>query len=344
MRVGIGADWHNGNVGPFGGEVTGSLNVRCRQTIEVGHAAVDGTELDVLVLAGDIFDTCRPLPQMVDEVGKVLRKVKEVHAVLGNHDQHSTTPGDNALKVLELLGNVTVHETPARVDRLGLVLVPYGYDHRDVGGLVLPGDVVVAHHGIRDDAMASWTRDKGVPVDDLVEFLEATGASHYLAGDWHLRQSWGGGRVQQIGALCPKDWSNPGFDGYGTILTYDPDAPMRLLPGTAIAARVIERRVIPGPRFIKSSSPTDALDHPACRWLYVKTAYPRSAREFPPGAIIDDSVQAVTAEGEARSAAEVVTGDDETHEAAVTNYVDQDASIRPEIKAEVARRALGHLV
>lgn len=339
-RVGICSDIHFGNLS-VGGEIEGSLNERFRRIEDVCLDAITG--LDVLVIAGDVFDTSKPIPQMVRAVGEILREVPEVHIIVGNHDQHSTTPGDNALKVLELLGNVTVYEVPVRVPHLGLVMVPYGYDHRDAVEHVQANDIVIAHHGIRDDAMEAWTRDKGVPVDDLVEFLGQTRASHYFAGDWHTRRSWGRGRIQQIGALSPKDWSNPGFEGYGSVLTYDTDAAMKLIPGTAIAAVDVQRRVVAGPRFITSTDPADILEHKECRWLYVKTTYPSSARDFPPGTYVDDAAEATGAEGETRTVSDHLAVDDATQEQLVITYVNDDPEIPQDLKAEVARRALGHL-
>lgn len=340
-KVAIIADVHAGNLSAASGEVEGSLNDRFRKTLLMLYNAI--LDVDVLVIAGDLFDTSKPLPQMVRAVGQILQGVPRTVLIVGNHDQHSTTPGDNAMAVLELIEGVTVYEAPARIDDLGMTVVPYGYDYRDAEVIVRSGDVVVAHHGIRDDAMEAWTRDKGVPVDDLVEFLGKTGASHYLAGDWHTRRSWGRGRIQQIGALSPKDWSNPGFEGYGTVLTYDTNAAMKLIPGTAIAAVDVQRRVVPGPRFITSSDPADVLEHRECRWLYVKTTYPASARDFPPGAYVSDAAEATGAEGETRTVSDHLAADEESQEQSVVTYVNSDPEIPQELKAEVARRALSHL-
>ncbi len=328
------ADVHFGNLGVHPGQVISGLNDRFREIAQVFTQVRNPQtprEDAALVVAGDLFDTSRPSPQMLRAVGDLIRdNFAEAHLVLGNHDQHSDAALDNALAVLELVPRVTVYTVPTYLGPF--LFLPYGYDFRDVP-VVEPGtQVAVAHHGIRDDSMAAWTRDKGAPVEEVAAWLEATGLTHYLAGDWHPRRSWWQGRIQQIGALSPKDWSNPGTDPYGTVLEVSDG--QELIPGTSLIGPRIRRRIIPGPRFVVSKSTTDQFVSPHVTHWYIRTTYPRHHREFPPNSTLDDAPEVVDAEAQVRTVASHLS-DTESLPATVAAYIDQDSSIPSTLKAKV---------
>ncbi len=331
------ADVHFGNLGVWPGEVVAGLNNRCRQTGAVlsrvrAAAGVPKREA-ALIVAGDLFDTSKPTPQVVRAVGEILRdNFVEAHLIMGNHDQHSDEARDNALAVLELVPTVRVYEEPTTFGQF--LFLPYGYDFRDVTAVDPGVKVAVAHHGIRDDSMAAWTRDKGAPVDDVAAWLQATGMSHYLAGDWHPRRSWWNGRIQQIGALSPKDWSNPGTDAYGTVLAVSPHH--EVMPGTMVLGPAVRRHVVPGPRFVVSKDPADEFTSPHADWWYIRTTYPAHVRAFPTNSTVEPALEAKSVEKAVRAVADHL-GDTAELDEYVYDYVDRDSAVPAQLKEQVAQ-------
>ena len=71
-----------------------------------------------------------------------------------------------------------------------------------------------------------------------------------LAGNWHDARRWVSGEraIYQVGSLCPTGFDNPGLDGYGLLVTVDPDT------------LKVDAEEIPGPRFCKVSSPEELAE------------------------------------------------------------------------------------
>ena len=106
--------------------------------------------------------------------------------------------------------------------------------------------VLILHLGIADDETAPWLRSAQDSIQ--VSALEDLCAKHkiglVLAGNWHDRRNWklckGRTVVQQIGALCPTGFDNPGLKGYGGV------AVVGLEGGMAMTLEEVG-----GPRFVK---------------------------------------------------------------------------------------------
>lgn len=343
MIIGVVADVHLTNPTIHGGPTIVGVNARARQILECIETVHDVVGVEGgLIVAGDLFDTCKPTPQLILELGEILRRFGMVWLILGNHDMHSSAVGDNALTVLSLLPNVRVIERPTVIEPF--LMLPFGYDITspgldDLDGKLSP--IVLAHHGIRDDNMAKWTRDKGVPAGEIADWLVKTGRAYYLAGDWHPHRQWAGGRIQQIGALCPVDWRNPGLTEYGGLYVIDTSKQVPLA-GYGLAPQV-KRQVVPGPRFVVSSEPGDLpLPHPHARWLYVRAKYPAVFGTWPPGAVVEDPAEVTTVEGEVRVVADHITDMVESEDL-VTQYVDGDSNIPSKIKNLVCEEVLSCL-
>lgn len=274
MRVGFIADVHVNNHKQFGGAVNGSINERCRMTLRALERVADlgaQREFDLLVVAGDLFDTVKPLPQMTSDVLQQLCRIAEVHLLLGNHELVSSTYGDHALGPLGRVCDVI--DRPCAVivgDHHAMIHVPFQRDASAFGEVVAQRDhsrvgrpshdvlAVVGHMGVYDDKMADaspWDVRTGstIHVRDAMHAADSVNAKHALFGDWHEHKTWYSEpedvRVTQIGALVPTGWNNPGLDGYGSLIILDTEQPSK-----------IERIEIPGPRFINVSCEQDVAD------------------------------------------------------------------------------------
>jgi hypothetical protein len=241
------ADVHATNHAAFGGVSVGRRNERCVAVEACLAAAVEVTRqrANELVVAGDLFDNDRPFPDQLRAVGEILgASDAEKHLVVGNHDQHSSTPGDNAMAPLAMLPRTAVYDEARIVDTVigDVTFLPF---HIDVLNFTPRGTVVIAHHGIADDKTPVFLRHgKGVvQVKDLFAWMNMHGVNVYIAGDWHEHKHWekDGKHIVQCGALCPTGWNNPGHYGYGSVILTD--------------GVTYERVVVPGPRFLYAAAP-----------------------------------------------------------------------------------------
>lgn len=260
-RVAFVADVHIGNPHVLGGpRVAPGVNRRGAEVLACLAAAAGVAEregADCCVVAGDLFDTHHPSPQLIDLTMRALDKYRGRWWLLrGNHDAASEEPGDDALAPFRHLPNVDVVDADAVVD--GMLLLPYrkGRPSEWLGPAVRAalsqhrGDVagVCLHLGVRDAEMVKrepWMADAddAVDVDVLVGLCRQYGLRAAFAGNWHRHASWsaGGVDVVQIGALCPTGWDNYGPDGYGTVLLWD---------HARGADSRITRQEVAGPRFL----------------------------------------------------------------------------------------------
>lgn len=265
MRVAFVADVHVGNPAVFGGPYRSGVNARGRlvlDTLDRAVARCQALHVDRLVVAGDLFDSDVPPPQLVAEVASIFADRVGVTVVVGNHDQRSADPGDHAVTALGALGSVTVVDRPlclALDHGAYLLAVPF---HRDDARVYIPAavrrlraslpaeacGVVCAHTGLADAATPAFLRDAHdtMPAAAMLALLgEDPRTVAAVVGNWHRAGTWTRARegapelrAEQVGALAPTGFNNPGvgahYGGFVVFDTYD---------GTWT------REVIPGPRF-----------------------------------------------------------------------------------------------
>lgn len=274
-RAAICADIHVANHMVLGGERSAGINQRCQRildTLEQALAQAHAAECSDFIVAGDLFDTVRPSPQII---AAVLHRFNQfpgaVHVLLGNHDMVSTAEGDNALGPLAESGKVVVWEKPGLLvlgnpsDKKApvIAMVPYhpGHAHewfaQHLQQAVAESELrsgsmaVCLHLGLSSKAMReenAWMKVVHDAID--VELLAALCAKHDItaayAGNWHHRFELSpvpsvdgpGVKLVQIGTLAPTGWDNPGMQGYGGVELWPP------------ARKGVSRLEINGPRFV----------------------------------------------------------------------------------------------
>lgn len=260
------ADVHSGNHGGFSGSYQVGLNWRSRRILETLSAAARLVGRSAgLTIAGDLFNSHEPAPQVIAATISALRgetwladadtrvESPELVTILrGNHDANSTVKGDDALGPL------------AHVDGLDVVDEPCAYDFADdFGGFMLPfrpGEpeewvpaaldsinypdphrtrVLVTHFGIADETTPEYMRRGSMHVDKLAECCRKHNIRYVFSGDWHSRKVWEkeGVTIVQVGALVPTGFNNPGLDGYGSVWR--------------LSLSGLELVEMPGPRFLR---------------------------------------------------------------------------------------------
>jgi len=252
LRFGVCSDSHLGNHTAFSGVEIGRINRRCQQIIdclELALARCIEAGCESIIIAGDVFDSDHPFPDLIAAVLSLFRQYTArgltIILVVGNHDQHSNTPRDHALA--PFMGEFQVFETPGYIERLPRVFIcPFGYNPVDFKD---GGDITIAHHGISEDTThpAKAAGTGVIRVEKIREWMKAVGCSIYLSGDWHEHRSWDNNRIIQIGALAPVNWTNRAYsplfhEPYGSLL---------------IVGNEVERVIIPGPRFMQALSETE---------------------------------------------------------------------------------------
>jgi hypothetical protein len=276
MRIAFIADVHVGNHKREGGPVVAGVNRRCTQILDTLRAAFYAArDCDAVVIAGDLLDSSKTEPQVLAATREVLADVGEVgYLLLGNHEMQSATPGDNSLRVLAE-SNVSVQESPRAVQMDGgtLLLVPFRPgDAREwlpaavaeVAAGTAGLRVLAIHLGIIDEDTPPFLRNAhdAVPVQLLRELMRRHQIDVVVAGNWHAHKDWDD--IVQIGALVPTGWDNPGLDGYGSVIVVE-------TKGNDVS---IDRREIPGPRFIDVPSALSLPKVPEGTHLYARVRVP----------------------------------------------------------------------
>lgn len=253
--VAICADVHVGNHQVLGGRYEAGLNERCLEVLRaLGLAVAEANRQGAhdFVVAGDLFDTARPSPQMVAAVMRVLLAFGgRVHLLRGNHDMVSEQPDDSALAPFRNLARVTVWERPgwfALPDGGVVGMVPFqsgeaaswlpaavqaAFEDLDVKAN-LPRALVL-HLGLRTSAhrqAGPWMKDAhdAVDVELLGELCCRHGVQDAFAGNWHglyeEENFYTAQRVvvrlHQVSALAPTGWDNPGSEPYGWVHLWPP--------------------------------------------------------------------------------------------------------------------------
>lgn len=252
-RAAFVADVHVGNHQSLGGRYTAGLNERCSmvlRALEDAVAAAIHDECAHFVIAGDLFDTVRPSPQMLAGVMAILREFPgQVHALLGNHDMVSTELRDNALAPLGELPNVRVWERPGMfaVGQHRVVMVPFqpgpanDWIRGEITNAVITESpsahkgtrALCTHLGLRTQAMRDegpWMKaaQDAVDVELLAEVCVQNKIVTAFAGNWHgiaefeVKHGKKAVAMKQISSLCPTGWDNPGIEPYGWVHFWPP--------------------------------------------------------------------------------------------------------------------------
>jgi DNA repair exonuclease SbcCD nuclease subunit len=260
------ADVHVGNHKRHGGPVIAGINTRCRNVLSALRKAVqvaEEQEAGNFIVAGDLIDVTQPEAQILAAIQQAVSAGTFVtHFLRGNHDMVSTADGDNALAPLAPVG--TVVEVPTIVKRGGGVevfLVPFvpGSATEEIVRAVEALEAktegargpraLVFHAGVRDAETPPWLREASdaIDVDRVMRLAHEHCFELVVAGNWHDGKVWSekGVTVMQVGALAPTGWDNPGLDGYGGVVLWEP-------------GKSLDRIEVPGPRFVKAAGVAEA--------------------------------------------------------------------------------------
>jgi len=253
MKAAVIADVHLHNFPWAGGVIESGLNERCRAVLRTMRRAVDlanKQSCEDLFVAGDLFDVDDPTPQIVAAAMAEFRRFNgNVHLVVGNHDQHSTQPGDHALGPMEWheteKGKIYFYESPQHIG--DYCLLPFRpepvIDWLEPTLLAMKPkpETVIAHFGVADDDTPDYllTAHDQLHVDQAFRIMAKVGVRVLIVGNWHNAQTWkrGDAQIVQVGALAPTGFDNLG-PSYGHVVLVDPSL-------------VIQRKTVPGPRFLK---------------------------------------------------------------------------------------------
>jgi hypothetical protein len=111
----------------------------------------------------------------------------------------------------------------------------------------LPLRALALHLGISTPTTPGYLQNDGASIDylDLIDLAREHDFRTVLAGHWH--QHWvskpiDGVTLVQVGALCPRGWSDPGIVGYGKVVILE-------------SGKHPEVHEVGGPRFLVSSGP-----------------------------------------------------------------------------------------
>jgi hypothetical protein len=268
-RIAFVADTHLANFNRFGGKERDGLNDRCRMTIEVFENAVHAAgkkKCAAFVVAGDLFDSDKPPPPLIAEVQRVCsiaRKTYRMEPILlvGNHDQHTSGLGDNALAPLQ--DHAVVIGSPQIYSIKGVTLLCLPFQPEPVeawlastverltigaGGWLV--QLVAAHFGLSDHTTAPFligSRDS-VDVKIALDVVKKNKLRGIVVGNWHDHKTWHekDAFAIQCGTLCPTGWKDPGLEDYGLVTFYESET------------NAVTYEEIPGPRFVKLYN-TDAV-------------------------------------------------------------------------------------
>lgn len=261
MLIAFCADVHVGNHRRFGGALEVGLNARCQAVCDALDRAVARAkrlECEAFYVAGDLFDSTKPSPQMIVRVQHALSQMRS-YVVVGNHDQQSWDVGDNALGPLSASG-IRIIERPALIGyeehNVEVFAIPYRpgpasewlpEDVSEVKGRARSGRpasfrrVLVLHLGLYEEGeMPHWAEGSTDCVSNTLirDLMQRFEIDVTVAGNWHWHKQWSKPRIVQLGALAPTGFGDLGLKGHG-IVVWDTDT---------LETQLIE---IPGPRFIK---------------------------------------------------------------------------------------------
>lgn len=268
VRIAYVADVHCGNHRRHGGPMSLGLNRRCFHVLETLKAARDvaiAERCELMIVAGDLFDTNRPTPQMIAVVQEIMASNDLGWVVIkGNHDSAGSEAGDHALGPLHPVATVIDQPQIVENGNVDLLCVPF----REGRGIEwFPKAVkqlakesrkgslrlLVFHLGIEDEHTSKFlqgARDS-VPLDLVEDVMDVYGITYAFAGNWHDHRHWyirdGVSGIVQCGTLCPTGWDNSGTEDHGFVIIYDTKPP----EGRGFAHPI----EVPGPRFLDVDGP-----------------------------------------------------------------------------------------
>lgn len=221
------ADVHLGNMRSYARPWMGSLNSRAMHSLAAFAGFMRGCSGTQPVVCGDLFDYPNPEALLLAKLTEIPELYNSVQ-LLGNHDQHSQVPGDNALTALRV--GVAVTKPHVIADRLMLVPFAPGVTPYDliVGAFRQHGAAwstpsphyMAIHAGIADDGTPGFMlhkKDEYIHVSELADLMDQYDIDICFAGNWHEPRSWklmSAGkprRIIQCGALCPTGFDNEGL-------------------------------------------------------------------------------------------------------------------------------------
>jgi len=259
-RIGFIADVHIHNHKQYASKADTlfpGVNGRCQEILDGLFSACGNPNVDAVVILGDLFDTPRPTPQILHATMQAfLGSGNPVYVLVGNHDQVSTEPLDNALAPFNLIPAVNVIEEPAVIE-IGsktLALVPYqpGNASKWLPEVLAELDppeasILCIHLGIMDGDTPHYLKEchDAVHVDLLRQLIAEHRLGGVFAGNWHHQEKWlsAGVPIIQVGALVPTGFDNPGLTGYGGLCVLE-DSEVKFYQ-------------VPGPRYVKVTCADD---------------------------------------------------------------------------------------
>jgi DNA repair exonuclease SbcCD nuclease subunit len=264
-KIAIVADCHIHNFPAFGGHSTSGINSRCAitlDTLDLAYETAMDNECKLFLVAGDLFDTSKPTPQVITAVQEIFSPKLHNGLLIGTHDPFSFANGDHALGPLQ--DRCTIYDKPniVTVDKSSFLVIPVQEGdatsyikeslktlYKDHAEILANADkkIIVMHAGIPDGASPVYLKGPDtISISSLVELCKEYKIDFVFSGHWHTRMVWkeiDSVKIVQIGALCPTGFDNPGFKGYGTLIIYDTESNSYSL------------FEIPGPRFAMINSP-----------------------------------------------------------------------------------------
>lgn len=265
-RLAVVSDLHFGNHKLLGGEEVAGVNRRCaaiaratREAVRIAQTTDDGS--DDFIVAGDVFDSSSPSPEVVGTVSDSFNQLAHPALFLvGNHDRSSDQYGHHALaafnnnRFVTAISGITVTRPAGAVH---LVLVPFVENPEGVIEEFLENEselpkVLIFHAGIVVGGGPAWTKEarNTIRVEKLRQWADDFHVIAALGGDWHAhnmvndRCTGTAPIICQVGSLVQADFGDdPSRVGKLVIIE------LTFVDGEyyAASAKTLD---VPGPRFL----------------------------------------------------------------------------------------------
>lgn len=216
--------------------------------------------IQMVIIAGDLFETHRPDPALEDAVVKDLRRLIDngisVVTVPGNHDEISYHDSVYRRRAANWPGILVQNPYPERVANLEINNTPiYLYSLAYTGGLTKPimdatnlpksGDTPGVHIGIFHGSLDWDAGDRSLPLAS--DALATAGYDFVALGHIHKYQEKKKGKTFFLypGAIEAKSFSDPGT-GFFSIISINADV-NAAMKSSATGATVISIEKVPVP-------------------------------------------------------------------------------------------------
>lgn len=340
------ADVHLAPHRRFAGE--GPVNERAQTILRTLYAVTAVAEENgciAVVIAGDVFDTDRPPPQLVAALQEWCRDHTErlgskPRLIAGNHDRRSNIAGDHALS--PLADHAYVIDTVRTDIDAGVLYIPFrtaarGWFEEDVRLYGKPCDLVVAHIGVCFDTTPEWLwgKNDALSVEEMTAAVAPVTPKLVVVGNYHT--PGGAPGIVQCGTLCPAGWDDPGED-FGWVVMVE------------VGTDRVKRVRVPGPRFLQGDVPPEDLARFAADGntvYYRATVAPGETvppRYVLPGVTVDRVEDASATRAKAQEAVAAARSADNTA-AAVSEFVAKmtlpEGVTAAEVEARVKKLLVG---